>query len=102
MIEVKSADLTSIIALGSSQSARARSGLSEMSRDISDKPDRALALCDDPNAMIEVKSADLTSIIALRRPQRDDRGQVGRLHAAPAVGRRGRGRRAEGSPGTVI
>src|SRR5438552_16277386 len=28
------------------------------SRDISDKPDRALALCDDPKAMIEVKSAD--------------------------------------------
>src|SRR5229473_3388414 len=28
------------------------------SRDISDKPDRALALCDDPMAMIEVKSAD--------------------------------------------
>jgi len=28
------------------------------SRDISDKPDRALALCEDPNAMIEVKSAD--------------------------------------------
>src|SRR5258708_121533 len=30
------------------------------SRDISDKPDRALALCDDPMAMIEVKSADAT------------------------------------------
>jgi hypothetical protein len=30
------------------------------SRDISDKPDRALALCDDPSAMIEVKSADTT------------------------------------------
>src|SRR5207253_8549569 len=30
------------------------------SRDISDKPDRALALCDDPTAMIEVKSADVT------------------------------------------
>jgi Domain of unknown function (DUF4388) len=30
------------------------------SRDISDKPDRALALCDDPMAMIEVKSADGT------------------------------------------
>jgi hypothetical protein len=30
------------------------------SRDISDKPDRALALCDDPGAMIEVKSADTT------------------------------------------
>jgi len=30
------------------------------SREISDKPDQALALCDDPNAMIEVKSADTT------------------------------------------
>src|SRR5205807_6364161 len=30
------------------------------SRDISDQPDRALALCDDPNAMIEVKSTDAT------------------------------------------
>src|SRR5438105_6569366 len=28
------------------------------SREISDKPDQALALCDDANAMIEVKSAD--------------------------------------------
>ena len=28
------------------------------SRDIADKPDRALALCEDPNAMIEIKSAD--------------------------------------------
>jgi hypothetical protein len=28
------------------------------SRDISDQPDRALALCEDPNAMIEIKSAD--------------------------------------------
>jgi hypothetical protein len=28
------------------------------SREIADKPDRALELCDDPNAMIEVKSAD--------------------------------------------
>jgi Domain of unknown function (DUF4388) len=31
------------------------------SRDISDKPDRALALCEDPSAMIEVKSADSTT-----------------------------------------
>ena len=30
------------------------------SRDISDKPDRVLALCEDPNAMIEVKAADAT------------------------------------------
>ena len=31
------------------------------SRDISDKPDRALALCEDPAAMIEVKSADAST-----------------------------------------
>ena len=31
------------------------------SRDISDKPDRALALCEDPNAMIEIKSADTSN-----------------------------------------
>lgn len=31
------------------------------SRDISDKPDRALALCEDPNAMIEIKSADAST-----------------------------------------
>jgi hypothetical protein len=30
------------------------------SRDIADKPDRVLALCDDPTAMIEVKAADTT------------------------------------------
>ena len=30
------------------------------SREISDKPDQALSLCDDPGAMIEVKSADTT------------------------------------------
>ncbi|HKW59262.1 MAG TPA: DUF4388 domain-containing protein, partial [Candidatus Dormibacteraeota bacterium] len=30
------------------------------SREISDKPDNALALCQDPSAMIEVKSADAT------------------------------------------
>ncbi len=31
------------------------------SRDISDKPDRALALCEDPNAMIEIKSQDASN-----------------------------------------
>jgi len=31
------------------------------SRDISDKPDRALALCEDPNAMIEIKAADTST-----------------------------------------
>ena len=47
------------------------------SRDISDKPDRALALCEDPNAMIEVKSADTTKhppldvdeIVGTQRPR---------------------------------
>jgi hypothetical protein len=48
------------------------------SRDISDKPDRALALCDDPSAMIEVKSAntvkhpplDVDEVVASQRGPR--------------------------------
>jgi len=49
------------------------------SRDISDKPDRALALCDDPNAMIEVKSADTT-----KHPPLDvDEVVAGQRSAAP-------------------
>jgi hypothetical protein len=48
------------------------------SRDISDQPDRVLALCDDANAMIEVKAADTTKhppldvdevVAGQRRPQ---------------------------------
>jgi hypothetical protein len=54
------------------------------SRDISDKPDRALALCDDPNAMIEVKSADAT-----KHPPLDVEeivgGQRGRPVAQPSA-----------------
>lgn len=42
------------------------------SREISDKPDRALALCDDPKAMIEVKSAD-----SAKHPPLDVEGVVG-------------------------
>ena len=61
------------------------------SRDISDKPDRALALCDDPNAMIEVKSADSTphppldvdEIVAGQR-LRSVQGSVGSAAPAPA------------------
>src|SRR5207237_5451716 len=53
-------------------------------RDISDKPDRALALCDDPNAMIEVKSADAT-----KHPPLDVEeivgGQRGRPVAQPSA-----------------
>ena len=47
------------------------------SRDISDKPDRALALCDDPAAMIEVKSADAT-----KHPPLDVDEIVGGLRAS--------------------
>src|SRR5919204_2751869 len=53
------------------------------SREISDKPDQALSLCDDPGAMIEVKSADTT-----KHPPLDvDEvvgAQRGRTAAAPA------------------
>ncbi|MDQ6722576.1 MAG: DUF4388 domain-containing protein [Candidatus Dormibacteraeota bacterium] len=48
---------TGVIILSDGQLAGA---YTSESRDISDKPDRALALCDDPGAMIEVKSADTT------------------------------------------
>ncbi|HUY74230.1 MAG TPA: DUF4388 domain-containing protein [Candidatus Dormibacteraeota bacterium] len=57
------------------------------SRDISDKPDRALALCDDPAAMIEVKSADSTKhppldVAEIVGAQRQGRGP----QAAPSGG----------------
>jgi hypothetical protein len=60
------------------------------SRDISDKPDRALALCDDPNAMIEVKSADTTKhppldvdeVVASQRGPRTT-GQVAPVNNPP-------------------
>ena len=51
------------------------------SRDISDKPDRALALCDDPAAMIEVKSAD-----AVKHPPLDVDEIVGGLRASRGGG----------------
>ena len=51
------------------------------SRDIADKPDRVLALCDDPGAMIEVKAAD-----ASKHPPLDVEEVVGgqRRAASPA------------------
>ena len=57
------------------------------SRDISDKPDRALVLCDDPGAMIEVKSADSTKhppldVAEIVGAQRQGRGP----QAAPSGG----------------
>jgi hypothetical protein len=54
-VMIRSAAGTGVIILAAGEMAGA---YTSESRDISDKPDRALALCDDPNAMIEVKSAD--------------------------------------------
>jgi hypothetical protein len=54
-VMIRAAAGTGVIILASGQMAGA---YTSESREIADKPDRALALCDDPNAMIEVKSAD--------------------------------------------
>jgi hypothetical protein len=56
-VMIRSAGGTGVIILSEGELAGA---YTSESRDISDKPDRALALCDDPSAMIEVKSADAT------------------------------------------
>jgi len=56
-VMIRSAAGTGVIILSDGDLAGA---YTSESRDISDKPDRALALCDDPAAMIEVKSADAT------------------------------------------
>jgi hypothetical protein len=56
-VMIRSAAGTGVIILSDGDLAGA---YTSESRDISDKPDRALALCDDPAAMIEVKSADTT------------------------------------------
>lgn len=56
-VMIRSGGGTGVIILAEGELAGA---YTSESRDISDKPDRALALCDDPAAMIEVKSADTT------------------------------------------
>jgi hypothetical protein len=56
-VMIRAAAGTGVIILAEGELAGA---YTSESRDISDKPDRALALCDDPLAMIEVKSADAT------------------------------------------
>jgi Domain of unknown function (DUF4388) len=56
-VMIRSTGGTGVIILSDGEIAGA---YTSESRDISDKPDRALALCDDPMAMIEVKSADAT------------------------------------------
>ena len=57
-VMIRAAAGTGVIILADGELAGA---YTSESRDISDKPDRALALCEDPNAMIEVKSADTST-----------------------------------------
>ena len=57
-VMIRAAAGTGVIILAEGELAGA---YTSESRDISDKPDRALALCEDPNAMIEVKSADTST-----------------------------------------
>ena len=75
-VMIRAAAGTGVIIL--SEGALAGAYTSE-SRDISDKPDRALALCDDPAAMIEVKSAD-----AIKHPPLDVDEIVASQRAAQA------------------
>ena len=56
-VMVRSGTGTGVIILAEGELAGA---YTSESRDISDKPDRVLSLCDDPAAMIEVKAADTT------------------------------------------
>ena len=74
-VMIRAAAGTGVIILSEGELAGA---YTSESRDISDKPDRALALCDDPNAMIEVKSAD-----AVKHPPLD----VGEVVAGHKSGR---------------
>jgi hypothetical protein len=88
-VMIRSAGGTGVIILSEGELAGA---YTSESRDISDKPDRALALCDDPAAMIEVKSADVTKhppldvdeVVASQRGPRSQ-GQSVAATAPPAV-----------------
>jgi hypothetical protein len=83
-VMIRSAAGTGVIILAGGELAGA---YTSESREISDKPDRALALCDDPAAMIEVKSADATKhppldVDEIVAGQRASRGVQG---AAPVI-----------------
>ena len=88
-VMIRSAGGTGVIILADGELAGA---YTSESRDISDKPDRALALCDDPAAMIEVKSADATKhppldvdeVVASQRGPRSG-GQTAAATAPPSV-----------------
>jgi len=74
-VMIRSGSGTGVIILAHGELAGA---YTSESREISDKPDQALALCEDPKAMIEVKSADTSKhppldveevVSGQRRPQ---------------------------------
>ena len=74
-VMIRAAAGTGVIILAGGELAGA---YTSESRDIADQPDRALALCEDPNAMIEVKSAvttnppplDVDEVLAAQRTDR--------------------------------
>src|SRR5712691_4500381 len=83
-VMIRSSGGTGVIILSEGELAGA---YTSESRDISDKPDRALALCDDPSAMIEVKSADTTKHPPLDVDEvvASQRGPRSQQQAAPAM-----------------
>ena len=86
-VMIRSGAGTGVIILAAGELAGA---YTSESRDIADKPDRALALCDDPNAMIEVKSADATKhppldVDGIVRGQNAGLGRAAQPAAPPAV-----------------
>ena len=88
-VMIRSGAGTGVIILAAGELAGA---YTSESRDIADKPDRALALCDDPNAMIEVKSADSTphppldvaEVVSGQKQPRTVQGSLGSSAAATA------------------
>jgi hypothetical protein len=81
-VMIRSAAGTGVIILSEGELAGA---YTSESRDIADKPDRALALCDDPAAMIEVKSADSAKHAPLDVDAIVGGQRGGRTPAAPVV-----------------
>ncbi|HVH62178.1 MAG TPA: DUF4388 domain-containing protein, partial [Candidatus Dormibacteraeota bacterium] len=87
-VMIRAAAGTGVIILAGGELAGA---YTSESRDIADKADRALALCDDPNAMIEVKSADSTphppldvaEVVGGGQRPRTIQGSLGVASAAP-------------------
>jgi len=80
-VMIRAAAGTGVIILADGELAGA---YTSESRDISDKPDRALALCEDPAAMIEIKSADTSTHTPLDIDEIVAGQRAGRAAPAPA------------------